>query len=179
MQYRTPLILSVVVIVLLLIMILSSLAPHSVNEPDISYLSLLSYTAVIPPIYPIYIYRSIYMFSLAKSDVYLPSKGDLSTMTGKLVLFLFCLTLVNGDELLRSQLNQIDDFLEAFVECQNLTGLSLAITRGQEVLVAKGYGVADLDTGRPIDGDTLFGIASVTKAFTAALLAILMERHEG
>ena len=100
-------------------------------------------------------------------------------MTGKLVLFLFCLTLVNGDELLRSQLNQIDDFLEAFVECQNLTGLSLAITRGQEVLVAKGYGVADLDTGRPIDGDTLFGIASVTKAFTAALLAILMERHEG
>ncbi len=38
-------------------------------------------------------------------------------------------------------------------------------------------GVADLETGRKIDGDTIFRIASMSKAFTA--LAILKLRDEG
>ena len=37
-----------------------------------------------------------------------------------------------------------------------------------------GYGVADMETARPVDEDTLFGIGSNTKAFAAATMANLM-----
>ncbi len=39
-------------------------------------------------------------------------------------------------------------------------------------------GVRDLKTGRPVDGETLFEIGSVTKAFTGLLLADMVERGE-
>ncbi len=38
------------------------------------------------------------------------------------------------------------------------------------------WGVRDLDSGREIDGDTIFGIASVTKSFTAMAILQLEER---
>lgn len=46
---------------------------------------------------------------------------------------------------------------------------------GRRVIV---YGVRDLKTGRPVDGETLFEIGSVTKAFTGLLLADMVERGE-
>ncbi|WAR28065.1 GIGA6-like protein, partial [Mya arenaria] len=42
----------------------------------------------------------------------------------------------------------------------------------------QGFGTADLKSGRPVDEDTLFNIGSVTKSFTMALLAILLEENK-
>ena len=39
------------------------------------------------------------------------------------------------------------------------------------MLLSEGYGVKDMETQEPVTSDTLFQIASTTKAFTAALLA--------
>ncbi len=54
-------------------------------------------------------------------------------------------------------------------------GMAVAIVKDGKVLFAKGYGV--LAVGKPdkADADTLFGIASNTKAFTVAALAILVD----
>ena len=57
--------------------------------------------------------------------------------------------------------------------CQNIPGLSLGMVRGG-VRQALGYGVADMETARPVDEDTLFGIGSNTKAFAAATMVRLM-----
>ena len=57
--------------------------------------------------------------------------------------------------------------------CQNIPGLSLGMVRGG-VRQALGYGVADMETARPVDEDTLFGIGSNTKAFAAATMVKLM-----
>ncbi len=54
-------------------------------------------------------------------------------------------------------------------------GLALAIVKDGRVVVAKGYGVKNLQTHEPVDADTLFGIASNTKAFTASALAMLVD----
>ena len=43
------------------------------------------------------------------------------------------------------------------------------------IVFKRGYGIADMDTGRPIDTATAFNIASVTKQFTAACIALLVE----
>jgi CubicO group peptidase (beta-lactamase class C family) len=51
------------------------------------------------------------------------------------------------------------------------------IVRDGRLVHVKGAGVQDIDTGRPVTADTLFRIASMTKAFTA--LSILRLRDEG
>ncbi len=43
------------------------------------------------------------------------------------------------------------------------------------VVLAKGYGVRKLGDAAPVDPQTLFGIASNTKAFTATALGLLVE----
>ncbi|HNY41328.1 MAG TPA: serine hydrolase, partial [Bryobacteraceae bacterium] len=46
------------------------------------------------------------------------------------------------------------------------------------MVFAKGYGVRRLDSGEPVTPKTLFGVASNTKAFTAAALAILVDEKK-
>jgi CubicO group peptidase (beta-lactamase class C family) len=57
----------------------------------------------------------------------------------------------------------------------NVPGLSVAIVRDGQVVLAEGFGVRELGKPETVDGDTVFAIASNTKAFTAAALAILQE----
>ncbi|MGA9768619.1 MAG: serine hydrolase [Blastocatellia bacterium] len=54
-------------------------------------------------------------------------------------------------------------------------GLAIAIVKDGKVVLAKGYGVRKLGEPTPVDENTLFGIASNTKAFTAAALAMLVD----
>lgn len=57
-------------------------------------------------------------------------------------------------------------------------GLAIAVVEGEEVLLSAGYGVADLETGAPVDADTRFYIASSTKSFTALAIAAMAARGE-
>jgi len=57
-------------------------------------------------------------------------------------------------------------------------GISLAIVKDGRVVVAKGYGVRRLGESAPVDGQTLFGIASNTKVFTATALGLLVEEDK-
>ena len=57
-------------------------------------------------------------------------------------------------------------------------GLSIAVVKGEDVLLTVGYGVADLETGAPVDAETRFYIASSTKSFTALAIAAMAERGE-
>lgn len=54
-------------------------------------------------------------------------------------------------------------------------GLSLAIVKDGQVLLAKGYGVKKLGEPDPVDARTLFGIASNSKVFTAVALGMLVD----
>lgn len=58
----------------------------------------------------------------------------------------------------------------------NGVGLSIAVARGEQVVFAKGYGKADLETEFDANKDTLFRIGSVTKQFTAAAIMKLVEQ---
>ena len=57
----------------------------------------------------------------------------------------------------------------------DVPGLSVAIVKDGQVLVAKGYGVRKLGDPTPVDEHTMFGIGSNTKAFTSAALATLVD----
>lgn len=59
----------------------------------------------------------------------------------------------------------------------NLPGAAVAVVVGDKVVWAKGFGVANVETGVPVTPDTLFQVGSVTKSFTAA--AVLSAAAEG
>ncbi|WP_223648795.1 serine hydrolase [Hymenobacter psoromatis] len=61
--------------------------------------------------------------------------------------------------------------LQAF----DVPGMAVAVVKDGQVVVAKGYGVRSLATKEPVDANTLFGIASNTKAFTTAALGLLVD----
>jgi CubicO group peptidase (beta-lactamase class C family) len=68
-----------------------------------------------------------------------------------------------------------DAFVERVMERFEVPGLSVAIVKDGAVVLAKGYGVRRLGAPDPVDAETLFGIASNTKVFTATALGILVE----
>src|SRR5476649_1162292 len=57
----------------------------------------------------------------------------------------------------------------------DVPGIAVAIVKDGKVVVAKGFGVRKLGAPAPVDGRTLFEIASNSKAFTAATLAMLVD----
>lgn len=57
-----------------------------------------------------------------------------------------------------------------------IPGMTIAIVKDGEVILAKGYGEKKLGSGEKVDENTIFGIASVSKNMTAAALAILADK---
>jgi CubicO group peptidase (beta-lactamase class C family) len=58
----------------------------------------------------------------------------------------------------------------------HITGVSVAVIRDFKVQWAKGYGVADVKTGRPVEVDTLFQAASISKpTFAMAALKYVQD----
>ena len=57
----------------------------------------------------------------------------------------------------------------------HVPGVALAIVRGDEVIFARGFGVADVEKKTPVTPKTPFFIGSATKAFTATLVGMLVD----
>ena len=56
-----------------------------------------------------------------------------------------------------------------------VAGVAVGIVKDGEIIHSKGYGLKSVDTGEKVDQNTAFAIASNSKAFTTAALAILVE----
>jgi len=70
---------------------------------------------------------------------------------------------------------QIDSLANRALRLFEVPGLAIGIVKDGRLIYSKGFGVRSLKTGLPVDSKTLFGIASNTKAFTAAALGILVD----
>lgn len=70
---------------------------------------------------------------------------------------------------------QIDALVQRTLTTFDVPGIAVAVVKDGKVVHSKGYGVRSMKTGAPVDENTLFGIASNSKAFTSAALGILMD----
>ncbi len=70
---------------------------------------------------------------------------------------------------------QLDAYFAQALKDWNVPGMAVAIVKDGKVVLAKGYGVRELGKPDPVDADTLFAIASNTKAFTATAVAMLVD----
>jgi len=72
----------------------------------------------------------------------------------------------------------IDSLVERTLTTFEVPGIAVAVVKDGKIIHAKGYGVRSLNTLQKVDAHTQFGIASNSKAFTAAALGILVDEHK-
>ncbi len=70
---------------------------------------------------------------------------------------------------------QIDSVVELTLKTFDVPGIAVAVVKDGQIVHAKGYGMRSLKTKERVTENTLFGIASNSKAFTAAALGILQD----
>jgi CubicO group peptidase (beta-lactamase class C family) len=79
---------------------------------------------------------------------------------------------------LDEKLKEIDVYAQQVVTDWKGPGMAIAIVKDDKVVFQKGYGIRELGKPEKVDQNTLFAIASNTKAFTAASLAILVDEEK-
>ena len=61
------------------------------------------------------------------------------------------------------------------MQAWNVPGLALVIVKDDQIMLARGYGVREMDRPELVDEHTLFAIGSNTKAFTATAIGLLVQ----
>jgi len=94
------------------------------------------------------------------------------------LLFLVVFPVFVFAQSLDDKLREIDAYAEKTRVDWNVPGIAIAIVKDDKVVFAKGYGVRELGKPEKVDENTLFAIASNSKAFTTASLAILIDEKK-
>jgi CubicO group peptidase (beta-lactamase class C family) len=76
---------------------------------------------------------------------------------------------------MKDKLGAIGDYVQEAMASWQIPGVALAVLHGDDVLHMAGYGVRDVEEGLPVTPETRFAIASMTKAFTAMGVALLVD----
>lgn len=76
---------------------------------------------------------------------------------------------------LQQRLDALVADLEQQRQTMHIPGMAIAIVSGDEVVLAQGFGVADLEAETPVTSETIFPIGSSTKAFTSTVVGMLVD----
>jgi len=83
--------------------------------------------------------------------------------------------LLAGTSFLQNVDSRMDQVVQSYVSNKQFMG-SVLVARGDQILLSKGYGSANLEWQIPNTPSTKFRLGSVTKQFTAASILLLEER---
>lgn len=101
----------------------------------------------------------------------------MSNVAGRLISFGLVLGVASALEAQsRVDLSAIERALENELAETRTPGAALAVILGDELLLSRGYGTANVETGEAVTPDHLFRIGSTTKLMTATAVAVAAER---
>jgi CubicO group peptidase (beta-lactamase class C family) len=95
-----------------------------------------------------------------------------------LVLLLLVFPVFAFSQSLEEKLAEIDSYAQKVMTDWKQPGMAIAIVKDDKVVFSKGYGTRELGKNAPVDADTVFAIASNSKAFTTAALAMLVDEKK-
>jgi len=70
---------------------------------------------------------------------------------------------------------KIDDYIRAEMQSQQIPGVALAVVKDGNVVLARGYGFANVEHQVPVKPETIFQSGSTGKQFTATAVMMLVE----
>jgi CubicO group peptidase (beta-lactamase class C family) len=95
-----------------------------------------------------------------------------------LFLFILVFQLCVYAQSVDDKLKEIDAYANTVIQTHGGPGMAIAIVKDDKLVFAKGYGTRELGKNEPVDENTLFAIASNSKAFTTASLAMLVDEKK-
>ncbi len=81
-------------------------------------------------------------------------------------------------EVLAAALEKLDALAAQTVADGAVPGMAIAIVHNDTVVFRQGYGVRDVDTGEPVDADTVFQLASLSKPVSSTVVAAVVGAGE-
>ena len=99
-------------------------------------------------------------------------------MKNYLVLIFFLLAFsgfLTGQNETKVDLGALDRYYSKMVEDWGIPSAAIGIVKDGEIIFSKGYGVLEEGKKEAPDGNTLYAIASNSKAFTSAIIAMLVQ----
>jgi len=73
------------------------------------------------------------------------------------------------------ELSAFDDVMTSLMEKWNIPGAALGVSHNGHLVLARGYGLADVEANQLVQPDSLFRIASISKTFTGVAALKLVE----
>ncbi len=70
---------------------------------------------------------------------------------------------------------QFDRWLDGLESSSDVSGLAVAVIKDDKVLLERGIGYANASTREPVTGNTVFRLASLSKAFATAMAALMVQ----
>src|SRR5215203_6078720 len=92
-----------------------------------------------------------------------------------LLALLFVFVQFAAAQTIEEKVREVDEYAQAVMRTHGGPGMAIAVVKDDKLVLAKGYGTRELGKVLPVDENTLFAIASNSKAFTTAALAILVD----
>lgn len=77
-----------------------------------------------------------------------------------------------------TRLQPLDDLMTGFLEKHRLPGAALAVGRSGKVLYSRGFGWADVEAKKPVQPNSLFRLASISKSITAVVVMRAIEQQK-
>jgi CubicO group peptidase (beta-lactamase class C family) len=71
--------------------------------------------------------------------------------------------------------DSLDRYVRSELARQRIPGLSVAVLQGDSIVMARGYGYANVEHHAPATDSTVFEVGSISKQFTAAAIVLLAE----
>src|SRR5262245_26099545 len=93
-------------------------------------------------------------------------------------LLTIALATTAGAQTKGGSLAGFEDYVSAAMKTWKVPGLAIAVVRNDSVVLSKGYGTRTIGKTEPVDDHTLFAIGSSSKAFTAMLVAMMVDERK-
>jgi len=96
-------------------------------------------------------------------------------------IFCFCAVVYGSvladppPDLTPEQMAAIDHYVGAEMKREHVVGIAVGIYSRGQILLAKGYGLANIEMNVPVKAETIFQSGSVGKQFTSAAIMMLVE----
>lgn len=94
-----------------------------------------------------------------------------------LVLIVLCATNARARADSNALSNEITEIIKNTMKCRNNPALAVSVVKDGSVVYSRGFGSRDLDHQANVTRSTVFGVASLSKAFAATLILKLLEEN--
>lgn len=96
-------------------------------------------------------------------------------LTAPRIYLVLLSVLLLGSPITAQTVDKVDDYVHGEMLKQHIPGVALAVIKDGKVIKLSGYGLANVETGLPVTGETVFKIGSISKPIIAMGIMLLVE----